>query len=136
MWQRIGRIPLCTLGSELVATADLVEANEAPRAAAVREIEEELALCVAIGRLLVVDWVPPGLGPGDGVMFVYDGGVLDADQAAGITLPEAELRSWAWCDERAVAERLPGVLARRVDAAVRARRDGAAVYLEDGFPSV
>jgi 8-oxo-dGTP pyrophosphatase MutT (NUDIX family) len=38
-----------------------VEADESPRTTAIREIEEELGLVVAPGRLLVVDWVPRDL---------------------------------------------------------------------------
>lgn len=86
-----------------------------------------------IGRSLAVDWVPPGLYPSDGVMFVYDGGMLSADQTAAITLQAEELRSWAWCNEAEVAKRLPEVLARRVAAACRVRNAGALAYLEDGF---
>ncbi|WP_067473554.1 hypothetical protein [Nocardia amamiensis] len=79
-----------------------------------------------------MDWVPPGLYPSDGVMLVYDGGLLSADQTAAITLQEEELRRWAWCDEVEAEKRLPEVLARRVAAACRARVEGATVYLEDG----
>ncbi|MFG1793595.1 NUDIX domain-containing protein [Nocardia sp. NPDC049149] len=111
----------------------VVEAEESPYSAAVREVHEELGLTVALGRLLVVDWVPSGLYPGDGVMFVYDGGVLSADRTAAIDLQAEELRSWAWCDDGEVAARLPDVLARRVRAARRARVEGAMAYLEDGF---
>ncbi|MFD4433866.1 NUDIX domain-containing protein [Nocardia sp. NPDC058497] len=114
----------------------VVEANESPLVAAVREIDEELGLRVPLGRLLVVDWVPPGLYPSDGVMLVYDGGVLGADQTAEIALQTEELRSWAWCDEVEAAKRLPEVLARRVAAARRVRREGASAYLEDGFVAV
>ncbi|MFD4459451.1 NUDIX domain-containing protein [Nocardia sp. NPDC058480] len=111
----------------------VVEANESPLAAVVREIDEELGLTVSMGRLLVVDWVPPGLYPNDGVMFLYDGGQLRADQTAAIALQAQELVSWAWCDESEVSERLPAVLARRVAAARSLRRDGGVAYLEDGF---
>ncbi len=111
----------------------VVEACESPYAAVVREIHEELSLAVSLGRLLVVDWVPPGLYPSDGVMLVFDGGVLGADQTADIVLQTEELRSWAWCDDLEAAERLPDVLARRVAAARRARAEGALAYLEDGF---
>ncbi|MFC6012977.1 NUDIX domain-containing protein [Nocardia lasii] len=111
----------------------VVEANESPLAAAAREIHEELGLKVPVGRLLVVDWVPPGLYPSDGLMLVYDGGVLSADRTAGIALPADELRSWAWCDEVEAANRLPAVLARRVAAARRARNESAPNYLENGF---
>ncbi|MGZ4752474.1 MAG: NUDIX domain-containing protein [Oryzihumus sp.] len=38
----------------------LVEAGESPRAAATRELREELGLDVTVGRLLAVDWDAPG----------------------------------------------------------------------------
>lgn len=111
----------------------VVETNESPGAAVIREIREELSLAVSLGRLLVLDWVPPGLYPNDGAMVVFDGGVLLADHTAKIVLQAEELRSRAWCDDEEVAKRLPGVLARRVAAALRARADGTTAYLEDGF---
>ncbi|MFI6166955.1 NUDIX domain-containing protein [Nocardia sp. NPDC051052] len=111
----------------------VVEADESPYAAVIREIREELGLAVSIGRLLVLDWVPPGRYPTDGVMLVFDGGVLSAERAAAISLPAQELRSWSWCDAAASAQRLPAGLARRVGAASRARAEGNTAYLEDGF---
>ncbi|MFI9510234.1 NUDIX domain-containing protein [Nocardia sp. NPDC052566] len=111
----------------------VVEHEESPFAAAVREVREELGLTIAPGRLLVLDWVPPDPFPSDGVMFVFDGGVLSADQLAAIALPAEELRGWAWCDDDALAERLRDGLARRIVAARRARADGVTVYLEDGY---
>jgi len=110
-----------------------VEADESPRAAVVREIKEELALDLEPGRLLVTDWVPPRPGRTEGLMLLFDGGVLTPDRTAHIDLPPDELRSWAWCTEREAAERLSGLLARRMTAAVRARAESTAVYLEDGF---
>ncbi|WP_040857612.1 NUDIX domain-containing protein [Nocardia niigatensis] len=111
----------------------VVEAGESPYCAAVREIREELGLSPTLGRLLVVDWVPEGPYPGDGVMMVYDGGMLNAEQVAAIALPAEELRSWTWCDGAAVARLLPAALARRVAGARRARTAGVTVYLEDGY---
>ncbi|WP_206045837.1 NUDIX domain-containing protein [Nocardia mangyaensis] len=113
----------------------VVESGESPRAAVIREISEELDLTVPLGRLLVVDWVPPGIYPNDGVMLVYDGGLLGADRTARITLRSEELRGWSWCDAAEAAQRLPGVLSRRVAAARRARVEGTTVYLEDGLPA-
>ncbi|WKG06906.1 NUDIX hydrolase [Nocardia sp. PE-7] len=110
----------------------VVEADESPYAAVVREIREELGLDVSPGRLLVVDWVAPGLYPDDGVMMIFDGTVLTADQIAAIALPADELRSWAWCDSAEVANRLPDVMTRRVTAALRARSERSSAYLEDG----
>ena len=109
----------------------VVEADESPRAAAAREITEELGRTVEPGRLLVVDWVPPRDGRTDGLMLVFDGGLFTGP----VRLPEAELRSWAWCDPGQAAERLLPLLARRAAAALAAVRTGATVYLEDGRSS-
>ncbi|GAA0493320.1 NUDIX hydrolase [Paractinoplanes deccanensis] len=109
-----------------------VEADESPYAAVVRELEEELGLPVKPGRLLVTDWVPPRAGRTEGLMLLYDGGVLTPAQTERIRLPAGELRGWAWCTEREAAGRLSPLLARRIAAAVRARAEGTAVYLENG----
>jgi 8-oxo-dGTP diphosphatase len=110
-----------------------VEADESPYTAVVRELDEELGLPVQPGRLLVTDWVPPRPGRTEGLMMVFDGGVLTSKQTARIRLPAEELRSWAWCTEQEAGERLSEVLARRIAAAVLARAEGTAVYLEKGF---
>jgi 8-oxo-dGTP pyrophosphatase MutT (NUDIX family) len=110
-----------------------VEADESPRQAAIREVKEELGMAVVPGRLLVTDWVPPRPGRTEGVMFVYDGGTLGAVDTADIHLPPDELRSWAWCGETEITERMSDLLARRVIAALRARAEGTNVDLENGF---
>ncbi|WP_306215156.1 NUDIX domain-containing protein [Actinoplanes sp. RD1] len=109
-----------------------VEADESPRAAVIRELAEELGLAVEPGRLLVTDWVPPRAGRTEGLMLVFDGGVLSAARAADIVLPADELRSWAWSGPAEAAARLTPLLARRVTAALAARAGGTSAYLEDG----
>lgn len=112
-----------------------VELDESPRQAAIRELKEELGLARVPGRLLVVDWVPPRPGRTEGLMFVYDGGILDERDTAEISLPPPELRAWAWCAEAQIAERMSELVARRVIAALRARAEGTTVELENGFPA-
>ncbi|WP_233412294.1 NUDIX domain-containing protein [Nucisporomicrobium flavum] len=112
-----------------------VEADESPYAAAAREVEEELGLTLRPGRLLVTDWVPPRPDRTEGLMLLFDGGTLTPDQAGRIRLPAEELRSWAWCTEAEADDRLSGLLARRMRAAVRARAEHTTSYLENGFPT-
>ncbi|BEL07132.1 hypothetical protein Q0Z83_053230 [Actinoplanes sichuanensis] len=108
-----------------------VEADESPRAAAQREIREELGLSVDVGRVLVVDWIGPRDGRTEGLMLIFDGGtVADGD---AIRLPADELRGWAWCTEAEAGERLSPLLARRIAAAIRAREAGICAYLEEGY---
>jgi 8-oxo-dGTP diphosphatase len=111
-----------------------VDADESPLAAAVRELKEELGMSLVPGRLLVVDWVPQRPGRTDGVMFMYDGGVLDPAHESGIKLPPEELRSWAWSTPTEADSRLSDLLARRVRAALRALSAGVTLYLENGVP--
>lgn len=110
-----------------------VDADESPRQAAVREVKEELGKTVVPGRLLVLDWVPPRPDRTEGVMFVYDGGTLDERDITDLHLPPDELRSWAWCTEAEIEQRMSGLLARRVIAALRAKAEGVMFELENGF---
>ncbi|MBM7168517.1 NUDIX hydrolase [Streptomyces sp. G44] len=111
------------------------DAGETPRQGARRETLEEIGLDVPLGRLLAVDWVPPGpLRPRPPlVAYLYDGGVLDTEQLKSITLQEEELLSWRLVTPEGIAELLPEETGRRVAAALDAlaRGDGP-VELEGG----
>lgn len=109
-----------------------VEAGESPYQAAVREVEEELALVLSPGRLLVVDWVPPKVRRTEGLMFVYEGGRLTPSQVDAIVVPLGELHSYAFVTLDEADRLLSPLLARRVRAAVAARATGTVAYLEDG----
>lgn len=108
----------------------LMEGLESPRECCLREVREELGLDIEPGRLLVVDWAPH-----DGrahVRFVFDGGLLDADEERAIVLQADELRSSAWVRPQDVAAMTAPRLARRVGAALGARAVGETWYLEQG----
>jgi 8-oxo-dGTP pyrophosphatase MutT (NUDIX family) len=110
-----------------------LELGESPRAACEREVKEELGIEPGIGRMLCVDWVPPAPLWDGGLMFLFDGGVLTADQIAGIRLRAEELDRYAFVAGDGFDEVLVPRLARRVAACLRARSAGASVYLENGF---
>lgn len=110
-----------------------VELDESPLSAARREVKEELGLDLAAPlRLLAVDWVPPRPERSEGMIFVFDGGVLADEQRAGIVLERGELRSLDFVPVEKVDGFLSPLLARRVAAALRALEGGEAVYLENG----
>ncbi|MFF3669849.1 NUDIX domain-containing protein [Microtetraspora malaysiensis] len=109
----------------------MAEANEAPAAAARREIKEELGLDIEIGRLLVVDWVSPHGPWDDSLMFVFDGGTLSGEGIAKISLAEDELAGFGFHNGHQAAHLLRPYVWRRTRAAVKALGANGPVYLED-----
>jgi ADP-ribose pyrophosphatase YjhB (NUDIX family) len=111
----------------------MAEANEPPLDAAIREVREELGIQWGGGRLLVVDWVAPH-GPWDDcLMFLFDGGVLSAEQQAAIRLEEGgELREACFVTSEEAEGLLRPYVWRRVEAALDALSKSASFYLTDG----
>nr|WP_042433618.1 NUDIX domain-containing protein [Streptacidiphilus anmyonensis] len=114
----------------------VVETGEAPTAAAVREAAEELGVTLHADdlRLLVVDWEPKRGPRSGGLRLVFDGGVLDPAEQAGLTLPAAELRGWRFVPAAEWDAHLAPNKAARLRAALAARAAGAVAYLEAGLP--
>ena len=69
-------VPSYKLGLDI--PGGIVESDESPRAACHHEAREELGADIDVHGLLVVDWIPAHGVWGYGVMFIFDGGVLDA----------------------------------------------------------
>lgn len=112
-----------------------VEAEESPQAACRREVAEELGLDRPVGRVLAVDWVPSRPGRPEGLVVVYDGGVLTADDIAAITAPPGELVGFEFVSPGQVAKRVTPLVARRISASLQALAAGMVASLEDGHPS-
>ena len=83
---------------------------------------------------LVVDWVPSRPERPEGLIMVYDGGVLAPGEVAAITTQDGELAGYAFVKADEVAERVSPLLARRIAACVDAVRAGTVISLEDGCP--
>ena len=108
--------------------------EESPLAACRREVTEELGLDRPPGRVLVVDWVPSRPERPEGLIVVYDGGVLAPGEVAAITTQDGELAGYAFVKPDEVADRVSPLLARRIAACIDAVRAGTVISLEDGCP--
>lgn len=109
-----------------------VEADESPWAAAARELAEELGWDRRPGRLLVVDYVRPQDSRPEGVVFVFDGGVLAETDLTGMTFPDAEIRSAGFYELAEATTRIKQLLADRLAAAMAAVEQGVTVLCEQG----
>lgn len=113
----------------------VVERDESPRQACVRETREELGLAISPERLLCVDYTAASASATESLQFVFWAGKLAAAQLDAIHLQMEELTEWRLVT---LAEALPLVaprLARRLPACLRALATGATLYLEDGRAS-
>ncbi len=110
----------------------MIEDGESPWLAGRREVAEELGIDRPPGALLAVDYVTAADVLPDGVIIVFDGGMLDPAQP--LSLPPDELGAATFVELHRLEEYLPARHARRARAALAARATGCAVYLEDGHP--
>ena len=130
-----GRVLLCqlTYKRDFDLPGGVVEVSESPQLAVAREVEEELALKVEAGRLLLTDWLPPWGGWDDAVCLVFDGGVHDPSVVDAVVRQEREIRSVAFCTMAEVHERCADFTARRIESALRNLTDDPGPsYTESG----
>jgi 8-oxo-dGTP diphosphatase len=113
-----------------------VEADESPHAACRREVAEELGLDRPPGPILAVDWVAARPGRPEGLLVVYDGGVLPEAEISRIVLADGELTEFAFVSADEVAARVTPLLARRVASCLEALAAGTVAALENGSPAV
>ena len=117
------------------------EADESPHAACRREVAEELGLDRPPGRVLAVDWVQARtIGPDqtllpDGVIIVYDGGVLSPAEVEEIVLADGELAGFEFVTADEAARRVTPLVARRIAACLQACQAGTVAALENGSPA-
>lgn len=93
---------------------------------------EELRLDRPLGRLLVVDYVRPHDSRPEGVVFVFDGGVLDETDVVGMVLPEMEVRSAGFYTLSEARDRVKPLLADRISVALQAIEQGVTALCDHG----
>lgn len=106
----------------------ICEHGEPPQEGCRRELAEELGMEIAVGKLLATDWSQPyGTAARPIMHFVFDGGRLD--DGAGIVVQEAELDGFRFTPAAELAAHLPPYGLARVAGAIRARQQGACLFL-------
>jgi 8-oxo-dGTP pyrophosphatase MutT (NUDIX family) len=130
-----GRVLIChlTYKRDWDLPGGVVEVGESPQLAAGREVQEELALDLEAGPLLLTDWLPPWGGWDDAVCLVFDGGEQDAAIADQIRMEAREIREAEFATLDQVRERCADFTARRIASAL-ANLDGSGgpAYVESG----
>jgi 8-oxo-dGTP diphosphatase len=111
----------------------MVEANESPVQACLREVHEELGLEVKLGRLLCLEYAMPDARGPERRLFVFDAGTISDLEVAQIILPPDELSGFRFVTLAESQELLPEPLALRVRQSLMAlEHPPQTVYLENG----
>lgn len=128
------RVLLCqlTYKRDLDLPGGVVEVGESPQVAVGREVQEELALSLEPGPLLLADWLPPWSGWDDALCLVFDGGVHDPSLLDHVVKQEREIRGVDFHHLDDVRERCADFTFRRLQAALANAHRGAASYTESG----
>ncbi len=79
-----------------------------------------------------MDWVPSRPERPEGLIVVYDGGVLTTKDIEAIVVRDGELAGFAFVVPGQVAARVTPLVARRITACLEALAAGTVASLEDG----
>jgi ADP-ribose pyrophosphatase YjhB (NUDIX family) len=110
----------------------VVEEQESPRSACIRELKEELNLEITLGQLLCVEYLSKDLQQTECVQFAFYGGILSEAQIMAIALPEEELCEYRFVPLEEAITLLSRKLARRLPYCLEALTGDGTMYLEDG----
>jgi 8-oxo-dGTP pyrophosphatase MutT (NUDIX family) len=103
----------------------VVDVDESPQDAVVRELEEETGLRLPPGRLLAVSWITAGgssVADMPGVQFVFDMGTVPS--GTQLVLQGREVADAAWVHPEDLLQYMGALRAERIRAVLAARTDG------------
>jgi len=108
----------------------IVEENESPREACIREVKEELGIVLVEPRLLCVDYTHAQPERTESLMFIFWGGVLTESEIALIRLPVDELSEYRFVASDEISLLLTRTLADRVLQSLERIDSQATLYME------
>ena len=110
----------------------IVESDESPLRAVVREVREELGLEISPDKLSLagLDYMAANGDITEALMFVFWGGVLDRHQKESIAIDGDELKSYRFVDRSEISDLLSRPVADRVIRCLDAIASGKVSYAE------
>ncbi|MFH1188768.1 MAG: NUDIX hydrolase [bacterium] len=113
----------------------VVEENESPRNACIREIKEEVGIVLGNILLLCVDYMSSDVYKSESLQFIFYGGVLSEVEVRKITTDGEEIVDHRFVDIETAVELLGGPtkgLARRLQRCMDVVASNRGIYLENG----
>lgn len=110
----------------------VVDENESPRQACLREAKEEFNLELANLEFACVDYLPAGSERDESLQFLFDGGVLSDHQIETIQLAKNELSEYRFADKNEAISLLSERARRRLAECFKLLKKRRGVYLKNG----
>lgn len=117
-----------------VIPGGVIETNESPLQAGIREVMEEINIKMEHSIFLSVDYWANTQEPwkGEALQFVFYGGRLTTKRAAEIKLPTDELSEFRFLRPEQAFPLMSEGLSRRLKKSLAALHNNLSVYLEEG----
>ena len=110
----------------------VVESNDSPLPACLREIREELALEISITHLACIDYTTTSKDRTDTLQFIFVGTTLLDSDIAKIIIPKQELEEFRFVDIDEATRLLGSRVGKRVATIFPLMEEKITYYLEDG----
>jgi 8-oxo-dGTP diphosphatase len=112
----------------------VVEKDESPLDACIRECKEELGLVIKPdqARFLSVDYVSDTDDKGDRLIFIFLGGILSDKDISAFKLQEKELSEFRFVTAEVAVQLLGDRLKKRVPETMKAAQNNRTIYMENG----
>jgi 8-oxo-dGTP pyrophosphatase MutT (NUDIX family) len=113
----------------------VIELDESPKSALIREVKEELNLQLESENIkfLLLDYMAGNGDITEALMFVFSGGLVSEEKRKSIRLPKDELKSYKFADQFEAAALLGTNLGDRLLRAIEAQKSGSFSYFEGQY---
>ncbi len=109
----------------------VVDKNESPRNACIREVKEEIGINIDNPEFLCVDWTSPTSEKGESLQFIFFGGILNEKQTGEIKLDLKEISEYQFLPIEEAQPLLNEKLSRRILKCLKVIKNKTALYLEN-----
>lgn len=110
----------------------IIEDNESPRQACLREVKEEIGLDRVRADLIGLDYERARGQKTETYQFIFYCGTITDEDISRITLPEGELSDYRFVSQEEAQALLGPRRGNRLKQMLKARESGTSAYLEDG----
>lgn len=110
----------------------VIDENESPKTACLREAKEEIGIDLKDVRFLCVDYKSNSGGKGESLQFIFFGGKLSESKIENIKLDGKEIIEYRFMKIDDALPLMNEKLRMRLPKCLNALKDNTGIYLEDG----